>query len=51
MANVYILVVECDVAVVETVRLSHLYAVEEMTDLIDVRSACARLAKPATRVT
>ena len=51
VSNVYILVVECDVTVVETVRLSHLYAVEQMTDLIDVRSACSCLAKPTTRVT
>ena len=49
--RLYIPVVECDVAVVETVRLSHLNAVEEMTDLIDVRSACTRLAKRTARVT
>ena len=47
----YVPVVECDVTVVKAVRLSHFNTVEQVTDLIDVRSACARLAKPATRLT
>ena len=47
----YVPVVECDVTVVETVRLSHLNAVKQMSDLIDVRSVCARLAKRAARLT
>ena len=51
VTDVDVPVVESDVAVVEAVRLTHRNAVDWNTDLIDVRSACSRLAKRTTRVT